>query len=145
MVRTWTTVGAGHSRGNETRLGKILDALSWTEIPPAGVCEPAMPALAIMGAIRELRLPGVTHYAISHALAPFGLVGIRAHYADGRADVYVVDEGSQLVVLASDFYARVPRCAMCGAALSGRARYHRDDQPVCSQACAAAQDTEPPS
>lgn len=106
MVRTWTKVGEEHSRGNEARLGRILDGLEWKEIQPAGNTEAMMPALGIMSAIRELKLPRVTHYAISNQLAPFGFYGIRAHYKNGRADVYVVDEGSQLVPLASDFYGQ---------------------------------------
>lgn len=106
MARTWTKVGAHHSDGHEKRLAAILAALDWRELKPVGNSEAIMPALGIMAAIRELRLPKVSHYAISHELAPYGLYGIRAHYKNGRADVYVVDEGSQLVVLASDFYPK---------------------------------------
>lgn len=106
MTRTWTRIGEAHSQDQHAQLGAILDGLTWRAIPPGGAEVAAMPGLAMRAAIRELRLPQVSHYAISHDLAPYGLYGLRAHYQDGTANVYLVDDGSQTVVVASDFYPR---------------------------------------
>lgn len=105
--RDWMKVGAEHSDGehNRARLGAAFAGLVWQEIPVGGSLEmPMMQGEGIKAAIRELRLPKVSHVADSNELAPYGLYGIRAHYKNGRADVYVIDEGSCLVVVAVDFY-----------------------------------------
>ena len=102
MTRPWPRIGTPHSQHHEARLGAIFARLAWHPLTPETE-EAAMPALGIRAAIRELRLPKVSHYAIGHELAPYGLYGIRAHYRNGTAEVYLVDEGSQMLVLASDF------------------------------------------
>lgn len=63
-----------------------------------------MPALGIKTAVRELRIPQVTHYAISNELAPYGLYAVEGHYINGTARAYICDEGSHLVPLCSDFW-----------------------------------------
>lgn len=103
MERNWTTTGAAYNGTDEQRerLGRIFDSLQWQEIP----CTlPMMQGEAIKAAIRELRLPKASHVADSHELAPYGLVAIRCHYKNGDAQVYILDEGVRLVVLASDFW-----------------------------------------
>jgi hypothetical protein len=105
MVRTWTNVGILHSETPElrARLEGMFDRLPWKRYTP-GAEEAMMPALGIRAAINELRIPRVSHYAISNELAPYGLYAIRGHFLNGRVDVYLVDEGSSLVVLASDHW-----------------------------------------
>jgi hypothetical protein len=84
----------------------MFDRLEWQELFPAGVTMAMMPGEAIKAAIAELRLPKVSHVATSNEMAPYGLIGIRAHYKNGTANVYLVDEGCQIVVLCSDFYPK---------------------------------------
>lgn len=105
MERTWTSVGSDHNGDDSkrARLAAIFDRLEWQELKPDTV-EAMMPALGIRAAIEELRIPKVSHYAISNELAPYGLYAIRGHYKNGRADIFLCDEGSSMVVLASDFY-----------------------------------------
>lgn len=101
MERTWTQVGKEHTEGKEAELSKMFDRLKWQEIP----CEMAFaPGEGIKQAIKQLRIPKVSHVADSHELAPYGLMGIKAHYKNGDAVVYLVDEGISVVVIASDFY-----------------------------------------
>jgi len=100
MKRTFTEVGKGHSEGREEELSGMFDRLQWRSIP---CTMGAMSGEAIKTAIIELRLPKVDYVACSHELAPYGLLGIKAHYKNGDAIVYMVDEGCSLVVLASDF------------------------------------------
>lgn len=105
MERTWTTRGCEYNGTNEqkTALAGMFDRLQWQEIGQ-GITVPMMPGEAIKEAIVQLRLPKVSHIALSNEMAPYGLVGIRAHYKNGRADVYLCDEGTNCVVLCSDFY-----------------------------------------
>ena len=109
LQRDWMQVGIDHNGTDEqkTRLAGMFDRLEWQEIGD-GLTMAMGPGLAIKSAITELRMPKVTDVANSHELAPFGLIGIRAHYKNGRADAYICDEGSRLVVLAVDFYPVEP-------------------------------------
>ncbi len=101
MERTWTIVGKEHTEGKEEELGEMFNRLEWHGLPYTMA---AMPGLAIKLVIKELRIPNVTQVSCSHELAPYGLMGIKARYKNGDAIVYLVDEGCQTLVLASDFY-----------------------------------------
>jgi hypothetical protein len=105
MERNWTSVGAEHNGtdSQRVRLAAMFDRLEWKPIV-AGEQVAMMPALGIRAAIDELRIPKASHYAISNEMAPYGLYGIWGHYKNGCAEVYVCDEGTRLVVLASDFH-----------------------------------------
>lgn len=105
MERTWTNIGNAYNSTDEQKahLSQAFASLQWQEIGD-GLTLPMMPAEGIKSAIKTLRLPKVSHVAVSHELAPYGLYGIRSHYKNGRADVYLIDEGSSITVLASDFY-----------------------------------------
>lgn len=114
MKRTWTQTGAEYTSGDDReRVERAIEALQWE--PVAG-SKPMMPALGISEAIKQLRLPKVTQIAISGAsldypdgddgIAYYALYGIECNYADGRCRVYLLDEGSKLTVLASDFWPR---------------------------------------
>ena len=113
MNRTWTEVGAplvgtrledGIELTQDT-VAEIIDHLDWQEAHP-GMDLPAVPGLGIAQCIRELRIPKVSHIAVSNELAPYGLYGIRGHYTNGHADVFVVDRGSDLIPVCSDFYPK---------------------------------------
>jgi hypothetical protein len=115
----WTNIGARFTEGKRDRIVAItneIDAATapvgqdgcWLRVPKPG--EPAlsvgmMPGEGIKAAIRELRLPKVTHIAISAALAPFGLYGMRAHYkGDQQVDVWVVDDGCGITPIMMKVY-----------------------------------------
>lgn len=101
MKRTWTQVGREHTEGKRGEIAGMIDRLNWQAIP----CEmAAMPGMAIKAVIKELRIPKASHVASSHEMAPYGLLGIKAHYKNGDANIYLVDEGCQTVVIASDFF-----------------------------------------
>ena len=107
MKRNWTSVGADYNDTPEQKkhLSDIFDGLSWGELKQ-GLSLPMGPGMAIEEAIKELRIPKPSHYALSNELAPYGLIAIRGHFKNGRADVYLLDEGHQCVVLASDFHPK---------------------------------------
>ena len=101
MKRTFTQVGKEHTEDKEAEIGGMIDRLNWQAIP----CEMGMmPGEAIKNVIKELRIPKVSHVAASHEMAPYGLLGIKAHYKNGDANIYLVDEGCATVVIASDFF-----------------------------------------
>lgn len=115
FTRTWTGVGAEFfadarleegKKPNRQRVERAIDGLKWQDAPEGdhSIELPMAPGLAIRQAIKELRLPKVSRFAISIDLAPFGFYGIEANYRNGRARVYIVDQGSVLTTLASDFW-----------------------------------------
>jgi hypothetical protein len=112
MRRTWTKVGeelVGSSMDDSTVLARgiverAIANLEWLEIPKDGKLElPAMPALGISAAIEDLKIPKVSHVATSPDLAPYGFYGIRGHYSNGDAEIFLVDSGSKMTVICSDF------------------------------------------
>ncbi len=79
---------------------------SWLNVDAAWVHVAIMPGLGIQTAIKELRLPKVSAYCLSNELAPYGLYGVEANYTNGRARVYILDRGSDMLPLVSDFYPK---------------------------------------
>lgn len=101
MKRTWTNVGKGHTEGKEEEIAEMINRLEWKPIP----CDmPAGPGLGIKEVIKQCRIPKVSEVAYSHELAPYGLMGVKAHYKNGDANIYMVDEGCNIVIIASDFF-----------------------------------------
>jgi hypothetical protein len=104
--RDWTQVGkeAGYSGTEEAdaKISAAIERLQWLEVESNREV-PAMPGMAINEAIKQLRMPKVTHYAISNELAPYGFVGIRAHYINGTVQAYLVDAGDVVTPVCMDF------------------------------------------
>lgn len=88
-------------RGRQPLVEKAIAALEWETVEGD---KPMMPALSISECIKQLRLPRVSQVAISSDLAPYGFYGIESRYSNGRARVYVLDQGGILLPLASDFW-----------------------------------------
>ncbi len=103
MERTFTQVGREHSEGREAELSEMFSRLVWQALPAT---LPMAPGEGLKEVIKELGIPKVDSVAYSHELAPYGLMGCKAHYSNGDATVYMVDEGSNVVILASDFYPK---------------------------------------
>lgn len=110
--QNWTLIGAehiGHTRLESGRqltrpvVQRAIDGLDWVDVVD-GLELPMMPGLAIKTAISELNIPKPSKVAVSHELAPYGFVAIEGNYSNGRARVYVLDLGSTLVPLRSDFW-----------------------------------------
>jgi hypothetical protein len=101
--RNWTTVGDGVV--SRERIERAIASLEWQAIP---VELGAGQGLGIKHAIRELRIPKVSHVATTNMLAPFCFYGIRGHYTNGDADVFIIDRGSDLIPVCSDFTEKVP-------------------------------------
>lgn len=82
---------------------KAIENLEWQEVPNHGLEMGIAEAMAIETAIRDYKIPKVSHVATSPDLAPWGFYGIRGHYSNGVAEIYILDLGSQLATVRSDF------------------------------------------
>lgn len=114
--RTWTSVGKHWTSADDrAHVEAEIDRLEWKEIGDA-IDLPFLAGHAINAAIEQLRLPKVSHVAHDGYLrypdplqsAPLALYGIECHYPNGRARVYVLDRGTGLTPLASDFWPTQP-------------------------------------
>jgi hypothetical protein len=121
MTRTWTQVGQevvggkntevlleeGQGTMSQARVVRAIESIKWREIPKGDTLEaPMIPGEGIKAAIQQLRIPKVSHVAWSCELAPYGFYGIRGHYSNGDAEVYVVDLGTHLTPVCSDFHKK---------------------------------------
>ncbi len=105
MMRTWTEIGKEYTKDNEKAIEGMIDRLKWQELP----CETSfMAGEGIKEAIKQFKIPNVSHIAESSEMAPYGLYGIKAHYQDGDGVVYLVDDGLGLTPIASDFTPKKP-------------------------------------
>ena len=105
--RNWTNVGKDYNETDEQKqhILSAINAIDWIKLPEKGSLSVAMmPGEAIKNAIKELRIPKVSHIAISNALAPYGFYGIRGHYKNGTANIYLVDAGCSCSVVMSELY-----------------------------------------
>lgn len=101
-VRTWTEIGRNdYTDGQQKTYGRIFESMDWQTLPcTLGM----MPGENIKQAIKDLRIPKVSHVAVSSEAAPYGVYGVRGHYKNGTANIYLIDAGSEVCVLASDLY-----------------------------------------
>lgn len=102
----WTNIGRADWEGQQDSIRAAAAALDWRALPLDNV--PAMPGYGIQQVIRELRLPKVSRVAWSSDLAPCGFYGIEANYRNGRAQVFILDKGSELTPLVSYFWPAAP-------------------------------------
>ena len=108
----WMNVGKNHTEGNEGKLIPIFLAMDWQKVTP-GFEMAMMPGLGIQAAIKELRIPKVSHVATSPELAPYGLYGIRGRFTGGgrdeTVDLFIVDEGCSMHPLAAIVYDTITK------------------------------------
>jgi hypothetical protein len=117
LPRNWTTAGErliGHPLDDThifTRdmVGRAIDRLEWIEIPKSGkIPWPGFSeGYAISAAIRDFGLNRATHIATSRELAPYGFFAVRNIYPNGTAEIFVMDSGTSLTVVCTDFAAKI--------------------------------------
>lgn len=108
MKRTWTKTGEkfigtpiddGLLYGRDAVV-RAIKKLEWKALPQTmSMTE----GFGIRAAIEQLKIPKPSHVASSHELAPYGFYGIRAHYPKGDAEIFLVDTGTEIVCVCSDF------------------------------------------
>ena len=60
---------------------------------------------AVNEAVRQFKIPKVSHVAQYGMICGHGLIGIRAHYKNGMAQIYLADNGTACIPVAVDFQA----------------------------------------
>jgi hypothetical protein len=101
MIRTWTKIGEEYSRDNQERIAGMIERLQWRSL----LCQMGMmPGEAIKTAIKAFHIPKVSLVANSPEMAPLGLLAIEGNYKNGRARIYLVDDGVSLTPICSDHY-----------------------------------------
>jgi hypothetical protein len=121
-TRNWTTVAddvVARIPGGRDRVARAAARLHWEAIPEGGSLTVGfMPGEAINSAIRELEIPKVSKVAIGSIDCPGrngedgfypGLYGIEGNYKDGRARVYILDTGTSVTPVFSDFWPKEDR------------------------------------
>lgn len=104
MERTYTNVGK--SEATPEQIDRAIETLEWIE--PKGK-QPMAQGMAISEVIVECRIPKVSHIAIhgmiyrSELQNPYGFYGIKAQYKNGKASIYIMDTGCEVIIMASDF------------------------------------------
>lgn len=93
MKVDWFEVGKDHWEGNQEKIKSACERMEWHELPYTMAF---MPGEAIKTLIKEFHLPKVSHVSDSHEMAPYGLVGVRAHFKNADVDFFAVDEGSHI-------------------------------------------------
>jgi|SRR5208283_3048140 len=99
-IRNWTEVGKEY---DHEVIIRTIDSLEWKALP---LTLDFMNGEGIKAAIKGFRIAKVSHVATSPAMAPCGFFGIRGHFANGDAEFYLIDEGSELVPVCSDFHPK---------------------------------------
>jgi hypothetical protein len=104
--RDWTNIGREHGHSGtpdlDAKISRAIERLEWLDLATNRQAA-MMPAMGISEAIAQLRIPKVSHYAISNELAPYGFYAIRGHYSNGMAQVYIIDAGDSLMPVCMDF------------------------------------------
>lgn len=108
--RTWLGIGKDLvERLTQRSVENKIKNLRWRTIPTDGsrMDLPFSPGEAIKTAIKEFGLPKVSAIAIDSFSRPEfypSFYGIESNYKNGRARLYLLDDGVTLTPLASDFW-----------------------------------------
>lgn len=95
--RDYMEVGAAY----RTRVEAVIPVID--RFKP-GDTLPAMPGMAINSLIREFKIPKVDEVGYAAIFDPVGtVVMVRGHFKNGRATIYAVDLGVEIVPVLADF------------------------------------------
>ena len=105
MERTYTNVGK--EEATLEQIDEAVKTLNWLELSKEKSL-PMAQGLAIKEVVKKCRIPKVSHIAyhgmIHGSSCPYGFYGIKAKYKNGKAVIYLLDNGCEVVIMASDFY-----------------------------------------
>ncbi|MES1975741.1 MAG: hypothetical protein V4472_25060 [Pseudomonadota bacterium] len=117
--QNWTTVGAPYSTNPKYRSRILRDAktLTWVDVSDGATHSlPMMPGEGIKAMIAQCHLPKVSKVGYGcvafggnqeDGFGDLGLYGVECHYRNGRAVVYAVDRGSDMLMVLSEFWPKV--------------------------------------
>ncbi len=104
-----TAVEHNGTDNQKTRIRRAIGWIEWIAVPKEN--EPALSLPMMQGeglkqAIKEYRIPKVSHVGYSSELAPYGLLAIRGHYKSETVEIYVIDCGSEIMAVCVDVHAK---------------------------------------
>lgn len=106
MDRNWTNVGLEYVKKDQREeIGKGFDGAKWSPLP----CRLSFSGgMLIHEAIQAMKIRKPTHVFDYHdcpaRIGHYGIIGLRATYPNGTANIYFLDLGGEAVVLCTDFY-----------------------------------------
>lgn len=105
--RDWFKIGATYN-GTAQKKGQMsanIAKLEWQALPLENV--PMAPGMAIEKLIQEFKIPKVSQVAWNVVVMNrYGLIGIEGNYKNGRARIYALDRGADLIPVAADFWTK---------------------------------------
>ena len=108
MKRTYTNIGQSikteHGCCTPKIIDKAINTLEWVAVTSI-TSLPMSQGLAIKEIIKECKIPKVSHVAYMGSIVGYyGFYGIRGHYKNGTAEIFVMDTGTECTIMASDYY-----------------------------------------
>lgn len=102
MRRDYTAIGEREGYTKEAIDSGILTAQDWQDIS-VDKSVAFSQGYAITEAIKQFRIPKVTHVSQFGMIDGHSLLGIRAKYKNGLAEIYIADNGLDAIPVAIDF------------------------------------------
>lgn len=105
-VRSWTEVSREytHTHAQRFEISRLINGITWEQFS-SNMAVPAMQGAAIRETIKQLQIPKVSAISWDGVyMDRFALLGVEGNYTNGRARIYVLDIGSEVIVLASDLW-----------------------------------------
>lgn len=100
MQRIWTNVGKLYTDGCHSCWEKAFHKIIWCkETIPDEMSSSSL--LTIKEIIKKLQVPKVSNIGINNQI---GIYGIEGNYQNGKARIYLLGSGSNVTVIASDFW-----------------------------------------
>ena len=93
----WMEVGKEYNKDSDQRkqIIKEIEQADWKELATQSSL-PMGQGMAIQKAIKEFRIPKVSHISIFGMLSGYGFYGIRGHYKQGDLDLFLLDTGCEV-------------------------------------------------
>ncbi len=96
----WTNVGKEYTEGKEEELTEAFNRVEWVSVDDKRTVG-LMPAMAIEEIINQMNAKPL-RYAISHEVAPYGLLGVEFEYKNAIVKSFWIDDGCNAICLASE-------------------------------------------
>jgi hypothetical protein len=110
-TREWLSVGSAYNTTKAQRnlVNAAIAKLEWQAVEVAGKL-PFSQGFAIQAAIKQFRIPKVSHVAYNGVMnlgedAVYGVYGVEGHYSNARVRAYILDRGTDVLVVATDVWA----------------------------------------
>lgn len=101
----WTQIGREHTATDDqrARVQREIDRMDWQTLPAR---LPMSQGMAIQRATQEYGPAGIGRVSINAGIGPMALLGIEKCYVNGLARIYLLDDGTDVTPLRSDFWPK---------------------------------------